>query len=312
MYEGIVLGVALSVAIPLMLACGVWFLVENFRIHVGWGVAVLILGIFAGIASLVVNFRRVRRPFFGSFAGLLIVFVGLFYQDYAEQRRLHGIEIQTFSIEQLAEMEELPELFKIDRHFQAASQSVFEYETDLAGEVAQTPPADDAKLIALYIPLLPARHPYVFRRNYPIQQFQIALRTDEFKTIGDIPEDSFQDELLVTEGAMSFKHEGYMRANYANLDPREVLVVRKRSLDSIDSQSAGTKLWITGGIAALLLLGLLAPWPAYRRPQSAEHASGTPDSAAPRTSAAGAAASPSGDERFARGPDRDSSSDRFE
>jgi hypothetical protein len=57
--------------------CGVIILIKAFRVSTGWGLAVLFLP-FAGLFFVLNHWEDTKKPFLGSIAGVVLIFMGAF------------------------------------------------------------------------------------------------------------------------------------------------------------------------------------------------------------------------------------------
>jgi hypothetical protein len=66
----------IGVGFIINLVCGVWIIVQAFRVSTGWGLAVIFLP-FASLFFIIKHWSDTKKPFLGSVASVVLIILGL-------------------------------------------------------------------------------------------------------------------------------------------------------------------------------------------------------------------------------------------
>ena len=162
---------------------------------------------------------------------------------------------------------------KVGPHMSAYWDCIYEYEQSKydSGE-----PGPDAKVNYVYYPIISVEHPYVgevaaFQEKYAevdqlpadalipkISAPAIVVKTNVFKTIGEIPNDMLKTQAL--EGlvinriaSLKSEEEDLLRQGFGNFNAEKVLILEEGRKPASKGKSFG----IMGGGGVLILLGIL-------------------------------------------------------
>jgi len=184
-----------------------------------------------------------------------------------------GSEPVLVNLEELEKTKEIPDsgYLEIENAWEAINYMTYYYEYP---EFAGTEEKPEYEVTHAYVPLISSNHPYSLalddlEEKYPdgveipeeefpvMQDFQILLKTNDYKTLGDIPEFwVFHEKLegVVINKINSFEsgEEDLIRQSFPNLDFNKILILEKDRKPSSSFKSFG----MMGGGFALIIIGI--------------------------------------------------------
>ena len=202
-------------------------------------------------------------------AGGALGYIG--YEEYTVSSKTGAtpMEVELADLEKSTQLEN--NFVRIGKHWSLYPATIYEYETD--SHVTRNPPSN-SKVNHAYYPIISNSHPIFFKiqqlfvrygneANIPddqwpdINQFTVLVKTNKFKTIGSIPDDWVESDLvqgLVINRIENLDSEekNLIRQNFPQIDLEQVLIVEQDREPSSRSKSWG----MMGGGGILILLGV--------------------------------------------------------